>query len=203
MANLPRGRWALVVAHPDDESMWFGGLLLTHPGNWTVICCSIPRIDPVRAWKFFDACASLNATPRLIPFPEPEPSQDLHQIMLDLLDLHQFDLVVTHNEVGEYGHRHHRNVHHRVVDTFPGPILCSGIGMDPGIRATRNGFEIELSPGMMAVKRRVIGRYNHYAPYGGIGRPVTKAEALIHRYEDLEDIDLAVEPYYWHRKPIE
>jgi LmbE family N-acetylglucosaminyl deacetylase len=32
------GRYAVIVAHPDDEVLWAGGLMLMHPdSNWTVI----------------------------------------------------------------------------------------------------------------------------------------------------------------------
>src|SRR6266705_2571148 len=98
-------RRALVVAHCDDESLWFGGLLAAEPGDWTIIACSIPRTDPIRAWKFFDACEVLGAKPRLLPFVESGPLELLGNT--DRLDLAGFDQIVTHNVVGEYGHRHH------------------------------------------------------------------------------------------------
>src|SRR6185369_9909067 len=90
----------LVVAHPDDESLFFGGLLASEPGDWTVISCSIPRTDPIRAWKFFDACEVLGAKPRLLPFSETE-------FNISALELSSFDQIVTHNSAGEYGHPQH------------------------------------------------------------------------------------------------
>lgn len=133
MQVLPRpltmtGPKALVVAHPDDETMWAGSLPLVIPGDWTIFCCSIPRRDPERAYHFFDACEVLAARPRLIPFVETEPNQPLKQEALNLLDLSRFVCVVTHNEFGEYGHGHHIQVHNFVRQSSRNKMVTFGFG---------------------------------------------------------------------------
>src|SRR5687767_15907439 len=100
----------IVVAHPDDETLWASSLPIKHRDKrWTIICCSVPRHDSIRAYKFFDACEVLGATPRLVPATESPPDKALSH--LDVIDLSKFDCIVTHNELGEYGHLHHQNVH--------------------------------------------------------------------------------------------
>ena len=43
---------AIIVAHPDDETLWAGGLMLLHPQTrWTVITLC-RKGDPDRAVKF-------------------------------------------------------------------------------------------------------------------------------------------------------
>ena len=104
----------IVTSHPDDEVLWAGGLPICFPGKWTIICCSVPRHDSIRAWKFFDACNVLGVTPRLIPSTESEPGEVLRN--LEIHDLSSFDCIVTHNQWGEYGHLHHQTVHKHIMN---------------------------------------------------------------------------------------
>lgn len=177
--NLDRVRnGAIILAHPDDESLWCGGLMVRFPCRWTAICCSIPRTDPIRAWKFFDACAVLGATARLLPFVEPGPQDILGH--LDNLDVGGFDAIVTHNAVGEYGHRHHVDVHRHVVARWPERSWLIGYGAAPG------AFTIALSEQDMARKRAALRCYDHVSPSDG--KP--KWQALLDRYGAMFDLDV-------------
>ena len=60
-------RLTMIVAHPDDETLWGGAYILRHPGDWLVQCCSVPVSDPVRAIKFHEACKRLGATGFVLP----------------------------------------------------------------------------------------------------------------------------------------
>ena len=52
---------AVIVAHPDDETLWAGGTILTHPGiNW-VILTLCRKSDPDRAPRFFKAIEQFGA----------------------------------------------------------------------------------------------------------------------------------------------
>lgn len=132
--------------------------MLRYPGDWTVICCSIPEADPIRAYKFFDACAVLGATGRLVPMQEREIVQGLRHI-----DLKPFDTIVTHNEVGEYGHPHHRMLHKVLVRRFADkPIVTFG--------ARREGMGehvLRLTKAEAAKKMEALRCYNHVALIDG------------------------------------
>lgn len=98
---------AVIVAHPDDETLWAGGTLLSHP-EWQVYVATLCRGDDKdRAPKFFHVLRELNATgnmgnlddsPELLPL---DVSQ-IKQYILDLLPDISFDLVITHHPKGEY-----------------------------------------------------------------------------------------------------
>lgn len=178
-------RAALVVAHPDDETLWCGGLLQRLPLDWTVIACSIPRRDPERAWKFFDACRDLGAAGRLLPFEETPAVENLRG--LPLLALAGYDLVATHGAAGEYGHPHHRQVHHAVKATVPARLLTIGWRPD-GAGCLR----IDLTPAEAARKLAALRRYDHMAPSDG-GKP--KWQALVDRYVGRGGLDLGIETY--------
>ena len=171
---------ALITAHPDDEVLWAGGLI--QKGDWTVICCSVPRHDPIRAYKFYKCCDVLGVKSRVLPFSEGEPSREM-QHLTAIEDLNTFDGILTHNVDGEYGHIHHRQVHRFVRDNFHGPLFTFGFG--------RGKFVYELTDEELAVKSRALRCYDHVLPYNG--KMMTKWEALLDRY--MTDQDVFVESF--------
>jgi LmbE family N-acetylglucosaminyl deacetylase len=98
---------AVIVAHPDDETLWAGGTLLSHP-EWTCHVITLCRAgDPERAPRFFDALEQLGATgamgdlddgPDQIPLEEA----DVERGILSLMPAASYDLVITHGPGGEY-----------------------------------------------------------------------------------------------------
>lgn len=177
---------AVVVAHPDDETLWCGGLLARYPGLWTVICCSIPRTDPVRSAKFFNACRVFNARGILLPSIETEPDQPLNN--LAWLELDDYDLIVTHNAAGEYGHKHHQQVHEYVKSRWRGKTATIGFG-----KGRAGAEKLVLDDNEYARKMAALKKYNHILPYRGSDIP--KWEALLHRYGTVEGVDFRTETY--------
>lgn len=171
---------AVVVAHPDDECLFAAGLLIRYPERWTVFCCTIPRTDPIRALKFFDACEVLGARGVLFPFTEAEPRARLEH--LDRLDLDGFDLVVTHNADGEYGHLHHRQIHSHIMERWPEKTACFGWKLGGHGRDV-----LHLRAGEQEQKLAALKCYDHTSPFDG--KP--KWQALLDRYA----IDLRIESH--------
>lgn len=112
---------AVIVAHPDDETLWAGGTILSHPSwNWFIV--SLCRgSDPDRAPKFQRALKALRSEGTmgyLDDGPEQKPlgAKELGQVILDLLPAKQFDLIITHNVSGEYTrHIRHEEVSAAVI----------------------------------------------------------------------------------------
>ncbi len=98
---------AVIVAHPDDETLWAGGTILMHPeSKWTIVTVC-RKSDPDRAPKFFKAIEALNATGAMGdlddgPDQAPLSSRDIQNTILELLPVGKFDLVITHGMWGEY-----------------------------------------------------------------------------------------------------
>ena len=45
---------AVIVAHPDDETLWAGGTILSHPSNKWFIICLCRASDTDRSVRFHD-----------------------------------------------------------------------------------------------------------------------------------------------------
>ncbi len=118
-------RNAVIVAHPDDEALFAGGLLSRYKG-FDVICCSIPFKDPERALCYFESVRRLGHYPILFPFQEISVHAPLRH--LGMLELGKYDSIFTHNMEGEYGHPHHIQICKFIQDNFVGSIYHFGYG---------------------------------------------------------------------------
>lgn len=105
----------IVVAHPDDETIFFGGLVQTYRRRpWKIICVTDGNADGVgqrRRADFMSACKKLGAAQaEMWDFP------DLYEVRVDVarltarLNNEAAAEVFTHGILGEYGHPHHQDV---------------------------------------------------------------------------------------------
>jgi len=128
----------VVVAHQDDESLFFGGLLsnVSGTGELTVLCMSEAKqkCDVEGRVVFFQkACQLVGARPVLTSFRDarhvwsnvdlffrdrPEQIEAMREFLQAQSEALRPDIVVTHNEVGEYGHCYHKVVHRLCCQVF-------------------------------------------------------------------------------------
>ncbi len=108
----------IIVAHPDDEIIWIGGMILKNKSwNWTILSLC-RKNDDDRMPKFFKVCKILNAKgfidnledEKLIPISEEE----IIDRILFIIKNKKYDYIFTHGENGEYGHIRHIEVHNVV-----------------------------------------------------------------------------------------
>ncbi len=98
---------AVIVAHPDDETLWAGGIILMHPEvKWTVVTVC-RKSDPDRAPKFFKALEEFNAAGYMGDLDDgPEQislsNSEVQQTIMGLLPFDKFELIITHSASGEY-----------------------------------------------------------------------------------------------------
>lgn len=114
----------MIVAHPDDETLFGGGELIKHAKEYKVICLDYGnhitrhleflramQMIGVEKWEHWDGepyktSAAYNES-ILIPRIER------------VLDEQNWDMVVTHNQGGEYGHYRHVSTHNVMARLCP------------------------------------------------------------------------------------
>lgn len=115
-AAVPKPRALVLVAHPDDETLFFGGLMLAAPDvEWHVVCATDGGHDgraEARRAEFAAAFGRLGATShRMLGFAdEPGRRLDVGRLAAAFGALGPFDAVYTHGALGDYGHPHHQDV---------------------------------------------------------------------------------------------
>lgn len=118
---LEARRALVIVAHPDDETLWAGGLIVTHTQwRWTIVSLC-RRNDPDRAPKFFKVLDRLGAAGVMGalddgPDQRPLAATTVEAAVRALLPAPGWDVVVTHSPFGEYTrHRRHEEVSRAVT----------------------------------------------------------------------------------------
>jgi LmbE family N-acetylglucosaminyl deacetylase len=124
MAPGPRLRAAVVVAHPDDETLWCGGYILTHPEfEWRIVTLCRAS-DPDRAPKFCQVLEQLGAVGEMAdlddePDQAPLPIELIQATIIRLLAGSSYSLILTHVPMGEYTrHRRHEECCRGVVELW-------------------------------------------------------------------------------------
>ena len=123
---------ALIVAHPDDETLWAGGTMLNEPSWKCFVVCLCRKSDPDRAPKFFKALAILGANGIMGDLDDgreqtPLSGKEVKQAILRLIPDTHFDLIITHNPNGEYTrHLRHEEVSEAVINLWEEGKLITG-----------------------------------------------------------------------------
>ena len=140
----------LVVAHPDDESIFFTGLLLKKQKSpWKIICVTDANADGqgLKRYEQFRAAMKLLKISDFMfwNFPDIyEKRLPVHTLAAKLKALPKPKEVYTHGIIGEYGHPHHQDIsmacHYVFKNVFSVAYNCFP---DFSVALTKREYEIK------------------------------------------------------------
>ena len=124
LPDFQKYRKLMIVAHPDDESLWGGAHLLD--GDYFVVCLTNGN-NPIRRAEFYNALKEYGCKGFMFSYPDVEGgkrsdwSRDREQIVRDInafLTCKDWNLIATHNPRGEYGHIQHQMTSNLVTAVY-------------------------------------------------------------------------------------
>jgi LmbE family N-acetylglucosaminyl deacetylase len=202
---------AVIVAHPDDETLWAGGTILAHPQiGWTILSLC-RKSDPDRTPKFFKTIEQFGAKGFMAdlddgPDQKPLKQTEVQKTVLNTLPERSFDIILTHSPKGEYTrHLRHEETSGAVFSLWnEGKLKAQKLMLfayeDGGGKYLPGPIEsadivINLAKNVWQRKKDIIiGSYG-FSPDSFEAKVVSKIEAfwLLEKPEDIKKILTGVE----------
>ena len=106
MENLEPKSVAIIVTHPDEETFWAGGTILSHPEWNCFVVCLTNANNPELAPRFYNALKLLKAEGVMgcmkeISVKNEKDRNELERTIIQLLPNTHFDIIISHNSFGE------------------------------------------------------------------------------------------------------
>ncbi len=158
----------VLTAHPDDETIFCCGMMLAHPSwNWTVVCVTMqlgtPRPQEFETAMNMYKSLGVNISSHMT-LSKPDYNQDLtQQDYVDwknsIIELNiQSSIVLTHNVMGEYGHKHHMAINKMASELFTNVwefVYPGDKGISPQPRKSKVN-ELDLGEEVLNTKRQIF-----------------------------------------------
>lgn len=120
--DISNAKNLMIVAHPDDETLWGGAHLIED--DYLVVCITCGPIKE-RVNEFISVMEATEDKYILLGYPDKTNGSrdnwknckdDLTKDLDKIINLKDWNVIVTHNPEGEYGHLHHKLTNSIVTD---------------------------------------------------------------------------------------
>ena len=121
----------MIVAHPDDETLWGGAHLITK--DWFIICLT-NGTNIIRAEEFKKVLQYTSNKGIILDYPDEvdgvrsdwaDFKQEIIELLSAAITCKVWDKIATHNPEGDTGHIHHKILHSYVYDICKSNNLLS------------------------------------------------------------------------------
>lgn len=194
--DLTRCENLMIVAHPDDETLW-GGRELIETGNYFVVCMTYGK-SKTRGSDFCKNMEEIHITPLMLNYPDKIKNQrsdwdkykdEMVKDLDKILNAKAWNRIVTHNPDGEYGHQHHKFLNVMVASECQSKGLLNELYY---FGKYYNKDEVELlekttSGDTLRIKKRLIRRYE------------INLEYLNRKFEHMYEHDSIVKCTDWNK----
>jgi hypothetical protein len=189
----------IIVAHPDDETIWMGGTIAKYKKiKWTIL--SLCRAsDRDRAPKFLKVCRHFNAQGMIADLEDEDKMSldksipEIEVLIKDNVKDLAFDFIFTHGPNGEYGHQRHLGVNRAVNNLIKGKFLkpkavfyfnykkIARKEFSPLIYKDDSDILLKLTDKELISKKRIVAEIYGYNPKGIDVSYCTNPEAFIYK----------------------
>ncbi len=112
----------MIVAHPDDETLWGGSHL--NNGKYLVLCITNEK-NPLRTREFNAIIKQSGSLGMMLSYPDKtngkrddwsQVDDAIYEDIDDVIGYKKWKHIATHNPDGEYGHIHHKMTSNMVFE---------------------------------------------------------------------------------------
>ena len=129
--DLSHAEHLMIVAHPDDETLWGGGHIAD--GGYLIVCITNGQ-NKTRSAEFQSIMQATGNTGLILSYPDKvagqrddwsHVSKQIRQDLELVISYKSWKDIVTHNAAGEYGHIQHKMTHQFVTERYDQDALST------------------------------------------------------------------------------